>query len=104
MRLQSWVHLDDKTAHSRLSHLMLRISHVPDMFFLIPAAFMGVALAGSAFEDGLPVPNRIVRRVTTLTSPVDSQQTGTISYCKYILNSTTHPLTNKHRQQVVQDC
>lgn len=56
------------------------------MFFLIAAGLVATALASSPLDNVLPVPNRVVRRVTTLTSPVDSQQTGTVSYCKYILN------------------
>lgn len=56
------------------------------MFFLIAAGLMATALAGSPLDNVLPVPNRVVRRVTTLTSPVDSQQTGTVSYCKHVLS------------------
>ena len=52
-------------------------------FFLLVTALAGMALGSAPPGHMVAAPHRMLRRVASLTSPVDPQQTGTVPYCEF---------------------
>ncbi len=52
-------------------------------FLLLVTALARMALGGTPPRHMVAAPHRMLRRVTSLTSPVDPQQTGTVADCEF---------------------